>query len=136
MLLLLLLLTVRVIQVCRKGQTLTPDQAALLRVFGVRMATFRLIPLAWWGNEGVCMCICVRVSRVALGSYKDCHDFSAAFAAASTITSHLLGDSSSTTARTLACATGDDFEELAGDDGGSGNDDDDDEPQDGMEPDD
>jgi hypothetical protein len=38
--------------VCRAGQTLDPNQAALLRVFGVKMATFRLTPLAWWSSEG------------------------------------------------------------------------------------
>jgi hypothetical protein len=39
-------------QVCRAGQTLDPNQAALLRVFGVKMATFRLTPLAWWSRDG------------------------------------------------------------------------------------
>ncbi|WIA38467.1 hypothetical protein OEZ86_001790 [Tetradesmus obliquus] len=38
--------------VCRAGQTLDPNQAALLRVFGVKMATFRLTPLAWWSSDG------------------------------------------------------------------------------------
>jgi mRNA turnover protein 4 len=38
--------------VCRAGQTLDPNQAALLRVFGVKMATFRLTPLAWWSGDG------------------------------------------------------------------------------------
>lgn len=40
------------LQVCRKGQLLDPNQAALLRVFGVKMATFRITPLAWWSSEG------------------------------------------------------------------------------------
>lgn len=38
--------------VCAKGQPLDPNQAALLRVFGVKMATFRITPLAWWSSEG------------------------------------------------------------------------------------
>jgi len=38
--------------VCRKGQLLDPNQAALLRVFGIKMATFRITPLAWWSSEG------------------------------------------------------------------------------------
>jgi len=40
------------VQVCRKGQLLDPNQAALLRVFGIKMATFRITPLAWWSSEG------------------------------------------------------------------------------------
>lgn len=40
------------LQVCSKGQALDPNQAALLRVFGVKMATFRITPLAWWSSEG------------------------------------------------------------------------------------
>jgi hypothetical protein len=43
-------------QVCRKGQVLGPDQAAILRVFGVKMATFHITPLAWWTSEGACAC--------------------------------------------------------------------------------
>jgi mRNA turnover protein 4 len=38
--------------VCRAGQTLDPNQAALLRVFGIKMATFRLTPMAWWSSDG------------------------------------------------------------------------------------
>lgn len=38
--------------VCRDGQQLDPNQAALLRVFGLKLATFRLTPLAWWSSEG------------------------------------------------------------------------------------
>jgi hypothetical protein len=38
--------------VCRAGKVLDPNQAALLRVFGVKMATFRLTPLAWWSSDG------------------------------------------------------------------------------------
>eukprot|EP00879_Flechtneria_rotunda_P022793 GHRR01024073.1.p1 GENE.GHRR01024073.1~~GHRR01024073.1.p1 ORF type:complete len:157 (+),score=57.79 GHRR01024073.1:351-821(+) len=38
--------------VCREGQVLDPNQAALLRVFSIKMATFHLVPLAWWSNEG------------------------------------------------------------------------------------
>lgn len=39
-------------QVCREGQALDPNQVALLRVFGVKMATFRITPLAWWSDGG------------------------------------------------------------------------------------
>eukprot|EP00878_Enallax_costatus_P031548 GHUV01034502.1.p1 GENE.GHUV01034502.1~~GHUV01034502.1.p1 ORF type:complete len:252 (+),score=77.20 GHUV01034502.1:583-1338(+) len=38
--------------VCREGQVLDPNQAALLRVFNIKMATFRITPLAWWSSEG------------------------------------------------------------------------------------
>lgn len=38
--------------VCREGQVLDPNQAALLRVFNLKMATFRITPLAWWSSEG------------------------------------------------------------------------------------
>ncbi|KAK9787269.1 hypothetical protein WJX73_005808 [Symbiochloris irregularis] len=38
--------------VCRKGQPLTSQQAALLRIFDIKMATFRLQPLCCW-SDGV-----------------------------------------------------------------------------------
>ena len=38
--------------VCRRGQRLSPDQAFLLRVFGVKMAAFKLKPMAAWHVEG------------------------------------------------------------------------------------
>lgn len=38
--------------VCKAGQRLTPDQAAILRVFHVRMSTFRFTPVANWEREG------------------------------------------------------------------------------------
>lgn len=38
--------------VCRPGQRLDPNQAAILRVFNERMATFKLTPLAWWSDDG------------------------------------------------------------------------------------
>jgi hypothetical protein len=43
-------------QVCRKGQLLDPNQAALLRVFGIKMATFHITPLAWWSSQGEGVC--------------------------------------------------------------------------------
>ena len=39
-------------QVCREGQVLDTNQAAILRVFGVKMATFRLKLVAAWHQEG------------------------------------------------------------------------------------
>lgn len=38
-------------QVCREGEVLTPDQAALLRIFGVKTATFSLEVVGVWENE-------------------------------------------------------------------------------------
>ena len=40
--------------VCQKGGTLTSNQAALLRVFDVKMAAFRMYPVGCWLAEGVC----------------------------------------------------------------------------------
>ena len=40
--------------VCQKGDTLTSNQAALLRVFDVKMAAFRMYPVGCWLAEGVC----------------------------------------------------------------------------------
>jgi hypothetical protein len=39
-------------QVCREGQLLDPNQAAVLRLFNIKMATFTLTPLAWWSSNG------------------------------------------------------------------------------------
>jgi len=38
--------------VCKAGQRLTPDQAAILRVFHVRMSSFCFKPIAHWEKEG------------------------------------------------------------------------------------
>jgi hypothetical protein len=38
--------------VCREGQALDPNQAALLRMFEVKMATFRFSLLAAWRADG------------------------------------------------------------------------------------
>ena len=38
--------------VCKAGQRLTSDQAAILRVFHVRMSSFRFTPVAHWEKEG------------------------------------------------------------------------------------
>lgn len=39
-------------QVCKEGKALSPDQAALLRVFEIKMAVFRFTLLAAWSAEG------------------------------------------------------------------------------------
>ena len=54
--------------VCQKGGTLTSNQAALLRVFDVKMAAFRMYPVGCWLAEGVytwqtCSTLGCRVSR-------------------------------------------------------------------------
>lgn len=38
--------------VCKQGDTLTPGQAALLRVFDVKMAAFKMNLLCCWESEG------------------------------------------------------------------------------------
>lgn len=38
-------------QVCHEGQALDPNQAALLRVFEIKMATFRFTLLAAWADD-------------------------------------------------------------------------------------
>lgn len=38
--------------VCKQGDTLTPGQAALLRVFDVKMAAFKMMLLCCWECEG------------------------------------------------------------------------------------
>jgi mRNA turnover protein 4 len=37
--------------VCREGETLTPDKAALLKIFGVQMATFRMRLVGKWEGD-------------------------------------------------------------------------------------
>jgi len=37
--------------VCREGDTLTPDQAALLKIFGVQMATFTMQLVGRWEED-------------------------------------------------------------------------------------
>ncbi len=41
------------VTVCRAGDMLTSNQAALLRVFEVKMAAFHMYPIAQWQAEGV-----------------------------------------------------------------------------------
>lgn len=40
--------------VCREGKELDPNQAALLRIFDIKMALFTLKLLAVWNAEGQC----------------------------------------------------------------------------------
>ena len=40
--------------VCKEGDTLTSNQAALLRVFDVKMAAFKMYPVGCWLAKGVC----------------------------------------------------------------------------------
>ncbi|KAF7996721.1 hypothetical protein HCN44_002367 [Aphidius gifuensis] len=37
--------------VCKKGQTLTPEQARILKLFGKQLATFQLIPLGYYSKK-------------------------------------------------------------------------------------
>lgn len=39
--------------VCREGDRLTSNQAALLRVFDVKMAAFKMFPMGYWLAEGM-----------------------------------------------------------------------------------
>lgn len=36
---------------CKTGQQLTAEQAALLRLLGIQMTEFRINCLCWWGEE-------------------------------------------------------------------------------------
>ena len=50
--------------VCTSGDTLTSNQAALLRVFDVKMAAFRMSPIGYWlakGTSLLCIPQCVTV---------------------------------------------------------------------------
>ena len=38
--------------VCREGETLSANQAAVLRIFDVKMAAFRMRLLACWSADG------------------------------------------------------------------------------------
>ncbi len=38
--------------VCREGETLSANQAAVLRIFDVKMAAFRLRLIACWQSDG------------------------------------------------------------------------------------
>ena len=40
--------------VCKPGDVLTPQQAALLRVFEVKMAVFKMLLVGRWTAQGVC----------------------------------------------------------------------------------
>ena len=49
--------------VCTSGDTLTSNQAALLRVFDVKMAAFRMSPIGYWLAKGMsllCIPQCVK----------------------------------------------------------------------------
>ena len=39
--------------VCRRGDVLTPEQAKLLKLWGKRMAVFRINIIAYWHNDQV-----------------------------------------------------------------------------------
>ncbi len=60
--------------VCRDGETLSANQAAVLRIFDVKMAAFRLRLLACWHADGApppclpqeaawCLCACMGPER-------------------------------------------------------------------------
>ncbi len=38
--------------ICRPGESLTSSQAALLRIFDVKMAAFKMHPIGYWLSEG------------------------------------------------------------------------------------
>jgi len=38
--------------VCREGETLSANQAAVLRIFDVKMAAFRMRLIACWQSDG------------------------------------------------------------------------------------
>lgn len=40
--------------VCSTGDILTPNQAALLRAFEVKMAVFHMLPIGWYNGENHC----------------------------------------------------------------------------------
>ena len=44
--------------VCTSGDTLTSNQAALLRVFDVKMAAFRMSPVGYWLAKGMSL-LCI-----------------------------------------------------------------------------
>ena len=51
-------------EVCTIGDTLTSNQAALLRVFDVKMAAFRMSPIGYWlakGTSLLCIPRCVKL---------------------------------------------------------------------------
>ena len=41
--------------VCKAGDSLTPNQAALLRAFEIKQAAFHITPICRWTAEGVAM---------------------------------------------------------------------------------
>ena len=56
--------------VCQQGDTLTSNQAALLRVFDVKMAAFRMYPVGCWLAEGVCkLATCIEEQQSVLQEY-------------------------------------------------------------------
>ncbi|XP_057328982.1 mRNA turnover protein 4 homolog [Microplitis mediator] len=38
-------------EVCKKGQPLTPEQAKILKLFGMQLATFKLVPLGFYSKK-------------------------------------------------------------------------------------
>lgn len=45
---LILLLTVTILKVCKKGAALTPEQASILKLLGIQMAKFKLVIKCHW----------------------------------------------------------------------------------------